>query len=159
MGAAASGAEDRERSRALLKVMLGLLGMVGGGFLAVRGAVGLVGALGLTASVVGLTVLALATSAEMLALVVAAHRRGVTEVALAGAVGSVAYNATVTLGLAAWVDPLLLGRGTPVLTVGLVTAALPLLLLAGRRTGRLPRPVGLLLVAGYLVATGWLFSR
>lgn len=159
MSAAASGAEDRERSRALLKVMLGLLGMVGGGFLAVRGAVGLVGALGLTASVVGLTVLALATSAEMLALVVAAHRRGVTEVALAGAVGSVAYNATVTLGLAAWVDPLLLGRGTPVLPVGLVTAALPLLLLAGRRTGRLPRPVGLLLVAGYLVATGWLFSR
>ena len=158
-GVAATGAEDRERSQALLKVMLGLIGMVGGGFLAVRGAVGLVGTLGLTASVVGLTVLALATSAEMLALVVAAHRRGVTEVALAGAVGSVAYNATVTLGLAAWVDPLLLGRGTPVLAVGLVTAALPLLLLAGRRTGHLPRPVGVLLVAGYLVATGLLFSR
>ena len=152
-------AQQPTSSRALLTVALGLFGMVGGGFLAVQGAVGLVGVLGLTASVVGLTVLALATSAEMLALVVAAHRRGVTEVALAGAVGSVAYNATVTLGLAAWVDPLLLGRGSPVLVVGLLTAVLPLTFLVGRRTGHLPRPVGLLLVACYLLATGWLFGR
>lgn len=150
---------DQEPARALLLVLVGLLGMVAGGFLAVQGAGGLVDAFDATESVIGLTVLALATSAEMVALVLAAHRRGVTEIALAGAVGSVAYNATVTLGLAAWVDPLLLGRGSPVLTIGLVTAALPLLLLVGRRTGTLPRPLGLLLVAGYLVATGWLFTR
>lgn len=149
---------EAEPSRALVLVLLGLLGMVAGGFLAVRGAEGLVTAFGATESVVGLTVLALATSAEMLALVVAAHRRGVTEIALAGAVGSVAYNATVSLGLAAVVNPLLLGRSTPVLTVGVVTTVLPLLLLAGRRTGTLPRVLGLLLVAAYLGSTAWLFS-
>lgn len=155
---ARNGQRDEEPSRALLIVLLGLLGMVGGGFLAVRGAEGLVHAFGATESVVGLTVLALATSAEMLALVVAAHRRGVTEIALAGAVGSVAYNATVSLGLAALVDPLLLGRSSPVLTVGIVTAALPLVLLVGRRTGSLPRGLGVLLVAAYLGSTAWLFS-
>ncbi|HLN77583.1 MAG TPA: hypothetical protein VK204_11105 [Nocardioidaceae bacterium] len=149
---------SEEPSRALLLVFLGLLGMVGGGFLAVRGAEGLVEAFGATESVIGLTVLALATSAEMVALVLAAHRRGVTEIALAGAVGSVAYNATVSLGLAAIVDPLLLGRSSPVLTVGIVTAVLPLVLLAGRRTGTLPRALGLLLVAGYFGSTAWLFS-
>ena len=148
-----------EPSRALLFVLLGLLGMVSGGFLAVRGAEGLVEAFGATESVIGLTVLALATSAEMIALVVAAHRRGVTEIALAGAIGSVAYNATISLGLASWVDPLLLGRGTPVLNVGVVTAALPLVLLAGRRTGTLPRALGVLLVAAYVVSTAWLFIR
>ena len=149
---------EAEPSQALLLVLLGLLGMVAGGFLAVRGAEGLVTAFGATESVVGLTVLALATSAEMLALVVAAHRRGVTEIALAGAVGSVAYNATVSLGLAAMVNPLLLGRSTPVLAVGVATTVLPLLLLAGRRTGTLPRVLGLLLVAAYLGSTAWLFS-
>lgn len=149
---------NKEPSRSLLLVLLGLLGMVAGGYLAVRGAEGLVDAFGATESVIGLTVLALATSAEMIALVLAAHRRGVTEVALAGAVGSVAYNATVSLGLAAWVDPLLLGRGSPVLTVGLVTAALPLVLLAGRRTGFLPRTLGILLGAAYVGCTAWLFS-
>jgi cation:H+ antiporter len=151
--------EPEAPSRALLLVLLGLLGMVAGGYLAVRGAEGLVGAFAATESVVGLTVLALATSAEMIALVLAAHRRGVTEIALAGAVGSVAYNATVTLGLAAWVDPLLLGRGSPVLTIGLVTAALPLVLLAGRRTGFLPRWLGVVLVASYLGSVAWLFAR
>jgi cation:H+ antiporter len=117
-----------------------------------------VDAFGATESVIGLTVLALATSAEMIALVIAAHRRGVTEIALAGAIGSVVYNATVTLGLAAWVDPLLLGRSTPVLNVGVVTALLPLVLLAGRRTGSLPRLLGLVLVGAYVVSTAWLFS-
>ncbi len=157
-GDAGEGRRDKEPGRALLLVLLGLLGMVAGGYLAVRGAEGLVQVFGATESVIGLTVLALATSAEMIALVLAAHRRGVTEVALAAAVGSVAYNATVSLGLAAMVDPLLLGRGSPVLTVGVVTAALPLLLLLGRRRGHLPRPLGVLLVAAYVVSIGWLFT-
>lgn len=157
-GEEAGEAEAEEPSRALLVVLLGLLGMVAGGFFAVRGARGLVDAFGVTESVVGLTVLALATSAEMVALVLAAHRRGLTEIALAGAVGSVAYNATVSLGLAAWVDPLAIGRGSPVTTVGLATAVLPLVLLAGRRTGWFPRALGVALVASYVVATGWLFA-
>ena len=154
-----AGERGEESSRALLWVLLGVLGMVTGGFLAVQGATGMVGAFGMTESVVGLTVLALATSAEMVALVFAAHRRGVAEVAVAGAAGSVAYNATVSLGLAAWVDPLVLGRGSPIFGVALVTVALSLVLLAGRRTGVLPRPLGALLVAGYLGTAAWLFAR
>jgi cation:H+ antiporter len=149
---------DRQTSRALLMMLAGGLGLVAGGYLAVRGAEGLVNALGLRESVVGLTLLALATSAGMVALVWAARRRGVTEIVVAGAVGAVAYNATVTLGLAALVDPLLLGRRNPVLTVAVVTAVLPLVLLAGRRSGVLPRTVGALLVVAYVVSVGWLFS-
>ncbi len=110
------GAGDEATGRALLMVLLGLLGMVVGGFLAVRGAEGLVDVLGLAESVVGLTVLALATSAEMVALVWAARRRGLTEVVVAGTVGAVAYNATVSLGLAALVSPLGLGRHNLVVT-------------------------------------------
>jgi cation:H+ antiporter len=151
-------AEEAPRPRAMLFVLLGLAGMVLGGFLAVRGAEGLVEQFGATDSAIGLTVLALATSAEMLALVWAAHRRGVTEVALAGAVGSVAYNATVSIGLAALVAPLDLGPRSPVLAVGVATAVLPLLLLAGRRSGHLPRALGPVLVLGYLGAATWLFT-
>jgi cation:H+ antiporter len=150
------GEQQEDRPRALLFVLLGLLGMVFGGYLAVRGAEGLVTVFGVTESVVGLTVLALATSAEMVALVWSAHRRGLTEVVVAGAVGSVAYNATVSLGLAALVSPLGLGRASPALEIGVVTAVLPLVLLVGRRTGSLPRPLGAALLAGYLVAVGWL---
>ncbi len=122
-------------------VLLGLLGMVVGGFLAVRGAEGLVDAFGVGESVIGLTVLALATSAEMVALVWAARRRGLTEVVVAGTVGAVAYNATVTLGLAALVNPLGLGRHNVIIVVAGVTAVLPLVLLH-RHPHRLPAEAG-----------------
>ena len=69
-----------------------------------------------------------------------------------------AYNATVSMGLAALVHPLGLGTHSPVTTIGIATAALPLVLLLGRRTGWFPRPAGLLLVAGYLAAVGWLWA-
>jgi len=151
--------DDEATGRALLLVLAGLLGMVLGGALAVRGAEGLVDAFGVGESVVGLTVLALATSAEMVALVWAARRRGLTEVVVAGTVGAVAYNATVTLGLAALVNPLVLGRHNPVLTVAAVTAVLPLVLLLGRRSGQLPRPVGFALLVAYVAALGFLFAR
>jgi cation:H+ antiporter len=150
--------DDRPSARALLLVVLGLVGMVAGGYLAVRGAEGLVEALGASESAIGLTLLALATSAEMLALVWAAHRRGITELALAGAVGSVAYNATVSIGLAALVSPLELGPRSPVLAVAIATAVLPLVLLLGRRSGHLPRALGVVLVAAYVVTVGWLFT-
>ncbi len=151
--------DDAGTGRALLMVLVGLLGMVLGGALAVRGAAGLVDALRVGDSVIGLTVLALATSAEMVALVWAARRRGLSELVVAGAVGAVAYNATVTLGLAALVEPLVLGRSNLVLTVALLTAALPLVLLTARRSGVLPRPAGGALVVCYAVAVGLLLAR
>lgn len=150
--------DETDSARPLLLVLAGVLGMVAGGYLAVRGAEGLVGVLGLSESAVGLTILALATSAEMVALVWAAHRRGVTEVVLAGAVGAVAYNATVSIGLGAVVSPLALGRGTPVITIGVVTAVLPLLFLLGLRRGRFPRALGVLLIGAYVVCAGWLLT-
>jgi cation:H+ antiporter len=150
---------DEATGRALLMVLLGVLGMVAGGFLAVRGAEGLVDVLGVGESVVGLTVLALATSAEMVALVWAARRRGLTEVVVAGTVGAVAYNATVTLGLAGLVSPLVLGRHNVILSVAAATAVLPLVLFAGARSGVLPKTVGALLVAAYLVAVALLLAR
>ena len=145
-------------ARSLLLVLLGLLGMVAGGYLAVRGAELLVDAVHIRESAIGLTALALATSAEMVALVWAAGRRGVSEVAVAGIVGAVAYNATVSLGLAALVQPLGLGRNNQVITVALLTAVLPLVLFLGHRRDALPRAVGVPLVAGYLGVVALLLS-
>lgn len=149
---------DRETSQALMRLLLGVLGMVVGGYLAVRGAEGLVDVFDVRESVIGLTVLALATSAEMVALVWAARRSGVTEVVVAGAVGAVAYNATVSIGLAALVNPLGLGRHNPVLAIAVVTAVLPLVLFAGQRSARLPRAVGVGLLLAYVGAVGWLLA-
>jgi cation:H+ antiporter len=154
------GEEDggEEGPWALPLLLLGVVGMVVGGALAVRGAEGLVDVWRVGDSVVGLTVLALATSAEMVAMVWAGRRRGLTELVVAGTVGAVAYNATVTLGLAALVSPLALGRHNVISTVAVLTSLLPLALLLGVRTGFLPRWVGALLVVGYAVTVGLLLA-
>ena len=150
--------DESATGRALLLVLLGVLGMVVGGALAVRGAEGLVEVFNVGESVIGLTVLALATSAEMVALVWAARRRGLTELVVAGIVGAVAYNSTVSLGLAALVSPLGLGRHNLILDVAALTAVLPLLLFTSWRTGTLPAPVGALLVVAYVAAVGFLLA-
>ncbi len=133
-------------------VLGGLLLMVGGGWLAVTGAEQIVAGLGLDDTGVGLTLLALATSAEMLALVLAAARHRVAEVALAGLVGAVAYNATVSLGVGALVAPLHGVGGPRFLGVAVVCAVLPLAVPALARFRSAARAGGMALVAAYLVA-------
>ena len=136
------------RPAALALALAGIAVMVAGGWLAVAGAQRAVATLGLTDTAVGLTLLALATTAELFALAWSAIRRDVPEVAIAGVVGSVAYNATATLGAAAVTRPLTV---TGMLAPAIIAAALPLILLALAPRGRLTRPAAALLIAGYLV--------
>ena len=147
--AEAGQGDDGSRPAAvgLALAVLGVALMAAGGWLAVGGAERVVRALGLTDTAVGLTLLALATTAELFALAWAAMRRGVSEIAVAGVAGSAAYNATATLGAAALVRPLATGG---ILGPAIAAAALPLILLAVTTRGRLTRPVGAILVAGYL---------
>jgi cation:H+ antiporter len=146
-------AEDDHGTQArptVLPLTLALAGiglMIAGGWLAVGGAQRVVATLGLSDSAVGLTLLALATTAELLALAWSAIRRDIPEIAIAGVVGSVAYNATATLGAAALTRPLAV---TGMLTPAIIAAALPLVLLALAPRCRLSRPTGAVLAAGYL---------
>ena len=140
--------EVRRPAVALGLALVGIALMLAGGDLAVRGAVRVVESLGRTDSAVGLTILALATTTELFALVLTAVRHDVPEIAVAGVVGSATYNATATLGAAAVARPLLLD-GDSLLASALVAAVLPLLVLALAPRGRLGRPPGAILCAGY----------
>jgi len=142
------GAAGRRPAVALLLALAGVGLMLVGGDVAVRGAVRVVAALDRADTAVGLTLLALATTAELFALVLAAARHDIPEIAVAGVVGSALYNATVTLGAAAVARPLVMVGG--ILPAAVAAAALPLVLAAfAGRAGRLHRPAGLALVAGY----------
>ena len=130
--------------------------MAAGGWAAVRGAEQVVRAAGLSDSAVGLTLLALATTAELFALAWAAMRRGVSEIAVAGVIGSVAYNATATLGVAALVRPLAV---TGILAPAIAAAILPVALLAVTPRRQLTRPVGIVLVIGYATWVAAVLAR
>jgi cation:H+ antiporter len=139
---------DRSATAGLLLSLVGVAGMLVGGDLAVNGAVRVVESFGSTDSAVGLTILALATTAELFALVFAAARHDVPEIAVAGVVGSAAYNATATLGAAALARPLSVdGLVVP----AALAALLPIIVLLLATRGRLGRPAAALLVAVYVV--------
>jgi len=140
------GGPDRSPLLSLLLALAGVAVMTAGGRAAIAGAIRVVDLLHASDSAVGLTFLALATTAELFALVLAAARRGATEIAVAGVVGSAAYNATATLGAAALVRPLAAGG---LLLPAALAAALPMALLWLARKGRLGRPAGVALLGGY----------
>lgn len=138
--------QERSPATSLALVGVGIALMVAGGDVAVRGAVQLVALLDQSDSAIGLTLLALATTAELFALVVTAARHDVPEVAVAGVVGSAAYNATATLGAAALARPLTV---TGLTLPAVAAAVLPLALLGLARGGVVGRASGAGLWVGY----------
>ena len=140
--------DARSPTVGLLLALVGVGAMGAGGWLAVAGAERLVALTGVAGSAVGLTAVALATTAEFLALVPAALRRGVPELAAAGIVGSVLYNATVSLGAGALVGDL----SSPGVAVPAAVATLLVVAIAAvaRFRGGLGRGAGTVLVAAYV---------
>ena len=101
----AEGRGRRRVGRELAVVLAGLAAMVVGATLLVDGVRDLVGTEADQVRV-SLTVVGFATGFELVVLAWSSARRGITEAVVAGVVGSFAYNATMTLGIAAVVRPL-----------------------------------------------------
>lgn len=90
----------------IARIVLGLVILVGGGELLVRGASAVAAKWGLSPLVIGLTVVAVGTSAPEFAVTVGAVARGETDLAVGNVVGSNIANTLLILGLAALILPL-----------------------------------------------------
>lgn len=136
----------------LLMVLAGLVLLPLGAEGLVRGSTGVALRLGVTALVVGLTVVAFGTSSPELVLSVQAAFGGNSGIAVGNVIGSNISNIALVLGLAAVVRPMrvrseLVRREVPIMIA--VTIALVILL----SDARLSRLDGLLLLAGAVVYT------
>ena len=89
------------------RILLGLVLLVAGGELLVRGASGLATRIGMSSLVVGLTVVAFATSAPELAVTLGAVMGGEPGLAVGNVVGSNIANVLMILGISAIILPLL----------------------------------------------------
>lgn len=88
------------------RILLGLVLLVGGGELLVRGASSLAARLGLSPLVIGLTVVSVATSSPELAVTIGATLDGQPDLAVGNVVGSNIANVLLILGISALVLPL-----------------------------------------------------
>jgi cation:H+ antiporter len=135
-----------------LFLFAGLVALLAGAELLVRGASRLALRFGISPLVIGLTVVAFGTSSPELAVSVQSGLAGQADIAVANVVGSNIFNVLAVLGLAALIAPLVvhqqLLRFEVPLLLGL--SVLVLVMALDERIGRLD---GLLLVAGLIAYT------
>jgi cation:H+ antiporter len=93
-------------SKALLLVVVGLIGLALGGEMIVKSAVQIATNMGVSQAVIGLTIVALGTSLPELATSVIAAWRKNSDIALGNVVGSNIFNVFFVLGISATIRPL-----------------------------------------------------
>ena len=138
-----------------LLIGAGLVGLLLGGEMLVRGAVGVAARLGLPPMVIGLTLVGFGTSTPELLTSVQAALAGAPGIALGNVVGSNTANILLILGVAALLLPVAVTPGA-FRRDGTALALATALCVAATMTGTIGRAWGLALVAGlalFLVTT------
>jgi len=148
-----AGVRDRGFLGVVLTVamlILGLVIIIVGAQWLVDGAVDLAEAMGVSSAFIGLTIVAIGTSAPELATAVLSTFRGDRDIAIGNLIGSSTYNLTVILGITVLVAPIVLEA--PLLMVDLpVMITATFVCGAFMMSGRvLTRIEGALMVAGYV---------
>lgn len=158
-----SGAEQpRKQTMALYVVMIlgGLAALIFGGDMFVKSASELARRLGVSESVIALTIVAGGTSLPELATSVAAIIKGREGLALGNVLGSNVANILLILGVSAAVTPLALGSIDiwDILMV-ILGGILPFVAAFTLRRRRIDRAEGIVFVAIYVAYIWWLISR
>lgn len=145
----------------LLWVVLGIGVLVVGGELLVRGAAALARALGISPMVVGLTVVALGTSAPELIVCVMASVRGQADICAGNVVGSNILNVLFVLGVTALICPLEAGAAFVRREVPIAVVASIVLWLLSRNgvVSRVDAAILVLLLVAYMLMTVWIARR
>ncbi|MCC5868778.1 MAG: calcium/sodium antiporter [Gammaproteobacteria bacterium] len=139
----------------LLLIVVGLAGLGFGASLFVRGAVDIAVSLGVSAEVIGLTVVALGTSMPELATSAVASWRRQADIAVGNVVGSNIFNLLCVLGITALVIPVAAGE-VGIIDMGVMVALALLLWIMTVRGVRVNRWEGGLLLALYILYIAWL---
>jgi cation:H+ antiporter len=134
----------------LWSLLGGLVLLVLAGRLVVTGAVGIGEALGLAPFVIGVTLVAVATSTPELATTLVARVRGQDSVGIGTVLGSNVFNTLWIVGVAAMIEPIVVEPGVTWLGIaGGMALVLPVL----SRGGTLLRWRGVMMVAGAVAVT------
>ena len=138
---------------ALLAALLGLAGVSTGAHLMVGAATIIARGLGITETVIGITVVAVGTSLPELATTVVAAYRKHADVALGNVLGSSLFNILAILGVVTVVTPLPVPDEIAHLDIWVLAAVTGLVIAVALSGVRLGRPFGVLLLLGYAAFT------
>jgi len=161
-----SGTDGNEKHKdyatwlAILMVIGGIAGLTFGGKITVENAVAIAKVLGVSDSVIGLTLVAIGTSIPELATSVVATMKHNTDIAIGNVVGSNIFNIFLILGVSSTISPLAPGGITA--TDFLVCIGASVILFVScfvLRPMRIYRVEGWTMVLMYVGYTAWLIGR
>lgn len=92
--------------KTILVSIIGIIGIVIGGDMVVNSATSIATSFGMSANLVGLTIVAVGTSLPEFVTSIVAIKKGETEIAIGNVIGSNLFNILLVLGLAAVINPI-----------------------------------------------------
>lgn len=141
----------------VVNIVLGLVCIIIGGQISVDGATGIARMLGLSETLIGLTIVAFGTSLPELVTSLAAARRGENDIAMGNVIGSNLFNILLILGVSATITPITV---LPTAAIDcLILIVLSVVFYLPARTGRLGRLPGALMACCYVAYTFYLIGR
>jgi len=140
----------------LVLLMVGFVLLVKGADWFVEGASGIAARLGIPQLVIGLTIVAMGTSAPEAAVSITASLKGSADITIGNVVGSNIMNVLVILGLAATLSTIAVAKSTMFREIPFMILSTVVLLLLGL-DGAITLVDGVILWAMFLVYLGYLF--
>jgi len=139
--------------RAIALIVVGAALLYFGGFLTVDNAVLIAENLGISETVIGITIIAIGTSLPELITSVIAIRKGHTDIGIGTIVGSNIYNILMILGISSVITGIAVVPG--MFTDYFIMIGFSIVLIAFLRSGIIPRPAGVGLVIAYAAYIGY----
>lgn len=145
-------------SKAALFIALGLAAVIFGGDVVVDSATAIAKSLGLSETLIGLTIVAIGTSLPELVTSVVASRKGESGLALGNAIGSNIFNILFILGMSSTLMPIPVVSEN--ITDALVLIGICVLIYAFARFGeKIGRSKGFIMIAIYIAYTAYIIMR
>ena len=141
--------EEISMPKTILICILGIIGIVMGGDMVVDSATSIATAFGMSANLVGLTIVAVGTSLPEFVTSVVAIKKGETEIAIGNVIGSNIFNILLVLGLSITISPLTISTLALIDIVFMVMITI-LLYLFIKKDCSLVKKQGVILVAIYI---------
>ncbi len=136
--------------KTLLLCLIGIVGIVFGGDLVVNSATNIATSFGMSANLVGLTIVAMGTSLPELVTSVIAVKKGETEIAIGNVIGSNIFNILLVLGLAALIHSMAVSVVAIIDTI-FMTAVTILLYIFIKKNNSLTKIHGIIFVIIYFI--------
>lgn len=150
--------EKTPGKKCALLILAGLVLIVGGGEAVVWSAKGIARALGMTETLIGLTVVAMGTSLPELATSLVAAKKGQTELAVGNAVGSNIFNLLLILSVSALVHPVEVNAAS-VWDLIILIAVTAMTWVFAATARKIRRPEGIAMVLAYIAVVAFAIVR